>query len=196
MEQETDGQLVKKYLKGDENSLRILYERHIPSVYNFISRISPSETDVDDIVQDAFVKAWKNLKKFNPELSFKTWLFTIAKNVLLDKLKKNRTIIFSLSDPEDEHEPIALEDPRPLADAVLNEKDSDARVDELLDKLSAAERATVVMHVMEGLTFREIGEILGQPMETVKTRYRRAISRLAKRLSEEKTIVFTQNIKN
>ncbi|MDD5438281.1 MAG: RNA polymerase sigma factor [Patescibacteria group bacterium] len=184
MEQEIDGQLIKKYLKGDENSLRLLYERHIPSVYNFIARLCPSETDVDDIVQEAFVKAWKNLKKFKPEASFRPWLFAIAKNVLLDKIKKNKTSVFSLD--ENDQEPIELEDPRPLADAWLDEQDSNARVSEILDTLSPAERATVVLHAMEGMTFREIGEILGQPMETVKTRYRRAIARLAVDLDRQK----------
>jgi RNA polymerase sigma-70 factor (ECF subfamily) len=189
MEQESDGQLIKKYLKGDENSLRLLYERHITSVYNFITRIAPKENDVDDIVQEAFVKAWKNLKKFKTELSFKAWLFTIAKNVLLDKLKKKGPSTFSFNDPIDDIGDYDFEDPRPLADSLLDEQDADARVSELLDALSPAQKATVVMHVMEGLTFREIGEVLGQPMETVKTRYRRAISQLTKLLVEKKTPV-------
>ncbi|MFA6099374.1 MAG: RNA polymerase sigma factor [Patescibacteria group bacterium] len=184
MEQENDAQLVKKYLKGDEHALRLLYERHIPAVYNFIARISPSEIDVDDIVQEAFVKAWKNLKKFNLDLSFRTWLFTIAKNVLLDQIKKKRPMIFSLSDQDDAF--IDVEDSKPLPDAMLDIRDSDERVAILLNELTPAQRATVVLHVMEDLTFREIGEVLGQPMETVKTRYRRAIASLSKQITNSK----------
>lgn len=184
MEQETDAQLVNNYLKGDEHALRLLYERHIPAVYNFIARLSPAQTDIDDIVQETFVKAWKNLKKYNPALSFKTWIFTIAKNILLDQLKKKRPLIYSFNDPDDES--INIEDSNPLPDVVLDEKDADERVSALLEILSPAQRATVVLHAMEGLTFREIGEVLGQPMDTIKTRYRRAIASLSKQISNGK----------
>lgn len=186
MEQENDAQLVKKYLKGDEHALRLLYERHIPAVYNFIARLSPAQTDVEDIVQEAFVKAWKNLKKYNPALSFKTWIFTIAKNVLLDQLKKKRLLIFSFNDPDDES--MDIEDSKPLPDVVLDGKIADERVSALLEVLSPAQRATLILHVMENLTFREIGEVLGQPMDTVKTRYRRAIATLSKHLIEQQSL--------
>ncbi|MHB8831253.1 MAG: RNA polymerase sigma factor [Patescibacteria group bacterium] len=186
MPPENDAQLIKQYLKGDEQSLRILYEQHVPSVYNFIFRLAPSGFDVEDIVQEAFVKAWLNLKKFDQSKSFKTWIFTIAKNVLFDQIKKKQPIAFSQLDSDEEGNVPELDivDSRPLADEVLNAIDADKRFEELLQKLNPVQRAVVVSHAIEGLTFSEIGEILGQPMDTVKTRYRRAIGKLQAYLNQ------------
>lgn len=192
MEQENDAQLVAKYLKGDENSLRILYEKHIPSVYNFISRIAPNNAEIDDIIQVSFIKAWKNLKKFKSDYSFKTWLFTISKNTLLDHLKKKSPIAFSFNDQDENSESLEIKDSRPLQDFVLDQADSEERVSQLLGTLSPAQRAVVILRVMENLSFREIGTVLGQPMETVKTRYRRAISFLSNHLSENKLVILAK----
>lgn len=180
METENDAQLIKQSLKGNEQSLRVLYEKYIPSVFNFIYRLAPPEFDVEDIVQEAFVKAWLNLKKFDQSKSFKTWIFTIAKNVLFDQIKKKQPIAFSQleSDEEGNVPELDVADSRPLADEVLNAIDSDKRFEELLQILNPVQRAVVISHAIEGLTFSEIGEVLGQPMDTVKTRYRRALFKL------------------
>lgn len=186
MTPESDAQLIKQYLKGDEQSLRILYEQYVPSVYGFIFRLAPPGFDVEDIVQEAFVKAWINLKKFDQSKSFKTWIFTIAKNVLFDQIKKKQPIAFSQleSDEEGNVPELDIVDSRPLADEVLNAIDADKRFEELLQKLNPAQRVVVISHAIEDLTFSEIGEILGQPMDTVKTRYRRAISKLQGHLNQ------------
>ncbi|MDD5726604.1 MAG: RNA polymerase sigma factor, partial [Patescibacteria group bacterium] len=186
MTPENDAQLIKQYLKGDEESLRVLYEQYVPSVYNFIFRLAPSGFDVEDIVQEAFVKAWLNLKKFDQSKSFKTWIFTIAKNVLFDQIKKKQPIAFSQleSDEEGNVPDLDVADSRPLADEILNAIDSDKRFEELLQILNPVQRAVVISHAIEGLTFSEIGEVLGQPMDTVKTRYRRAIGKLQAYLNQ------------
>ncbi len=184
---DTDAILVEAFLKGDDEALRFLYERHIPGVYNFIARTAPPEVDVEDIVQEAFIKAWRSLKGFKREKNFKTWIFTIAKNTLLDRLKSNRTISFSLleegmGDDGPAFDPV---DRRPLPDEVLQMFESDKYASELLGNLKPPSRAVVVMHVLEDLSFREIGEVLGEPMDTVKTRYRRAIQELARLLASK-----------
>lgn len=187
IQSDSDSILVQAYLKGDDDALRLLYERHIPGVYNFIARLSPHDIDPEDIVQDAFIKAWRNLKHFDLEKNFKTWIFTIAKNTLLDRLKSNRTVTFSLLEEMkgDEGPEIDPVDQRPLPDEVLQKLESEKYASDLLSSLKPATRAVVVMHVFEDLSFREIGEILGEPMDTVKTRYRRAMQALARKLKTD-----------
>lgn len=187
MTQQTDVQLIEGFIRGDQAALRELYGRHIPSVFRFVARLAPHDIDVDDVVQDSFVKAWSKLKTFDRSRPFRTWIFAIAKNTLFDALKKKRDVSFSeiesLSGNEDGDQ-FSVEDGRPLPDELMMRAEADKRIADLLLKLSPLQRVSVVLHTMEGMTFNEIGEVLGEPMDTVKTRYRRGIAALAKLLQE------------
>ena len=82
-----DAQLVADYLNGDEQSLHLLIERYLKPVYRFVHSYVGSDLDAEDISQEVFVRAWRNLKKFDQEKSFKTWIFAIAKHASIDVLK-------------------------------------------------------------------------------------------------------------
>lgn len=186
-QQATGNELIQRYLKGDEEALRLLYEQHIPGVFRFIFRLAPSDIDVEDIVQEAFLKAWKHLARFDQSHSFKTWLFTIAKNTLFDAIKKKRPLTFSeLNTGQEDQEPLEIDiaDERPLPSELLEEKESQVRLEALLDQLSPPQKTVVTLHLFEDLTFREIGEVVGESMETVKTRYRRALAVLLRLLQK------------
>jgi len=83
-----DSQLIADYLKGDEKSLEILFGRYLKPIYSFVYRFVGEGQEVEDVVQDIFLKVWRNLKKFDRSRSFKTWIFSIAKNTAIDYLKK------------------------------------------------------------------------------------------------------------
>ena len=91
----SDEQLVWDYLKSDEKSLELLIRRYLKPIYSFVYRYVGKAHDADDVTQDVFVKVWRNLKKFDREKSFKTWIFAIAKNTAFDHLKKKKAIPFS-----------------------------------------------------------------------------------------------------
>ena len=90
-----DKQLIVEYLKGDEKALETLFSRYLKPIYTFVYRLTGNAQDAEDISQEVFVKVWKNLKKYDDTRSFKTWLFTIAKNTAYDLLRKNKEIVFS-----------------------------------------------------------------------------------------------------
>src|SRR3989344_2340755 len=92
----TDEKLVQMYLRGGEKALEELVRRYLPLIYSFSRRYSGNTDNASDIVQEVFIKAWKNLKIFDQNKSFKTWIFTIAKNTALDWLKKKNAVPFSL----------------------------------------------------------------------------------------------------
>ena len=124
MESKSDAELITKYLKGDEASLRILIERYLASVYRFVRGYVKNDSDAEDITQETFVRAWRNFHTFDHEKSFKTWIFAIAKHASIDALKKKKAINFSLFDNEDGDNILSemLMDTGLLPDEILEKK--------------------------------------------------------------------------
>jgi len=161
-----DEKLIELYLKGDARSLDVLIERYLKMIYRFVYRNIGSLPDAEDITQEVFLKMWKNLRKFDLNKSFKPWIFQIAKNASIDFLRKKKTL------PLPEFE---------IADKSHNslEKLSDKNtVALLMERLSYRERVVINMRHNDGLNFREIAKILKEPINTVKSRYRRGIMNL------------------
>lgn len=175
----SDEQLVKEYLAGDEASLEILIKRYLNQIYGFVYSYVKNEAAAEDIAQIAFIKAWKKIKKFNPEKKFKPWIFTIAKNSALDYLKKKSTVSFSAIDAvcgEGFLQNSAI-DPALRPDELLELQETDNWFESAVAKLSDKYRRVVVLR-QEDYSFREIAEELGEPLHTVKSRYRRALMAL------------------
>jgi len=121
MEKENDVQLIDNYLKGDEKSLEILIKNYLKPIYSFVYRYVGNSEVAQDLTQEVFVKAWRNLKKFNQNKSFKTWIFHIAKNTSIDFLKKKKTIPFSEFENEKGENKLieTLVDSSPLPDELF-----------------------------------------------------------------------------
>ena len=98
MDNLSDEQLVKNYLKGDNQALEFLIGKYLRPVYNLVFGYMKNNAEADALTQSAFVYAWKNLNKFKPEYKFKTWLYEIAKNTALDHLKKKKPIFLTAFD--------------------------------------------------------------------------------------------------
>jgi len=177
-----DTQLVTAYLKGDEKAFEILIARHLKPVYNFVRRLVSETAAAEDITQDVFIRAWRNLKKFDQNKNFRTWLFAIAKNAAFDFLRRKKS--FPFSDFEDEAGENALVetlvDPAPLPSELLDRQDLARRAVAAIAELPAKYRAVLSLHYDEQLTFQEIADVLSEPLNTVKSRHLRAIIALRK----------------
>lgn len=92
----SDEQLVVSYLKGDEKALEILIKRYLKLIYSFAFRFVSNSQEAEDIAQEVFIKMWRNLKKFDKNKKFKSWIFSIAKNTCLDTMKKKKIIRFRI----------------------------------------------------------------------------------------------------
>ncbi len=180
----SDEELIKAYLGGEEKSLRILIQRYLRVIYNFSHRYAGTKADAEDIAQEVFVKVWKNLGRFNPETSFRTWLFAIAKNTAIDWLRKKKAIPFSRFDTEDGN---ALEetlaDLAPLPDSVAEQK---SFLDNTLNQLPPNHRAVLRLRYQDHLNFGEIGKVLKKSLNTVKSQHRRALLTLRELLDAPK----------
>ncbi len=170
----TDEQLIEKYLKGDEKALEILFKRYLKPIYSFVYKNIGNPEMAEDVTQETFVKVWKNLKKFDKNKSFKSWLFTIAKNTSIDFLRKKKTATLALTENS------AIE----KNDFINNieQKDSVKKIHEALQNISPSYRAVVLLKNESNLTFKEIAKELNEPLNTIKSRYRRAISILKEML--------------
>ncbi len=164
-----DEQLVRDYLGGDENSLEILIGQYLRPIYSFVYRYVGNTSEAEDITQEVFVRVWKNLKKFDQNKKFKTWIFGIAKNASIDWLRKKKTISLS----EDVWEKIP--DPTSLI--------PEFSLDAILKKLPPKYRMILFLRYNDHFTFREIAESLGESLNTVKSRHHRGIAMLKKILT-------------
>ena len=170
-----DKELIKRYLEGDETSLDFLIERYLKIIYSFIYKNVGDQSVSEDITQEVFVKVWKNIRKFDQTKNFKPWLFQIAKNTSIDFLRKKKSIPFSKF--EDESGKNALVENIAEKPANLLEKISDKNtVADIIEKLTDKEQTIITLRHIEGLNFREISERNKESINTVKSRYRRAIA--------------------
>lgn len=174
-----DLELIKNYLQGEEKSFEVLLKRHLNGVYSFIYKFVNNSSEAEDLTQDVFLKAWRNLSKFDiQKAGFKTWLYAIAKNSAFDWLKKKKDISFSDFLREDE-------DGQSFFEFNLNvqtsaEIEKKIFLSELLSSLDDDEKQIILMKHQENLSFSEIALFLKKSVNTIKSRYQRALAKLRK----------------
>ena len=170
-------QLILDYIKGDEASLEWLVNRYLKPIYSFTHRYVGNAQDAEDVTQEGFVKAWKHLERFDQSKSFKTWIFSIAKNTAIDFFKKKKAIPFSEFENEEGEKMIieTLADPFPLPHELLERAGMAQMLTAAMDKLFPKYRMVLFLRYNDHFNFREIAESLGEPINTVKSRHRRAL---------------------
>jgi len=179
-----EAQLIAKYLAGDEKSLEILIKSYLKPIYSFVYRYVRNEQEAEDITQEVFVKVWRNLKKFDQDKSFKTWIFSIAKNTSIDWLRKKKAIPFSNFENKEGKNILTekLTDPAPLPNEILERVGIAETLNAAMSQLIPKYRIVLSLRYNNYFTFGEIAESLGEPLHTVKSRYRRALIQLRKLL--------------
>ncbi len=185
MNDQTNQQLVESILAGSDPALAALVQRHLPLVYGISLRYLRNQADAEDATQDIFIKIWKNLKKFDTEKSFEAWAGRIARNTCLDMLKKKQAIPFTAFENDAGEnafmESLTAVGPTPFEVAERSSLGSLLRG--AIGKLAPAYQKVLSLYYDRGLNFREIAEETGEPLDTVKSRHRRAIILLKKLLS-------------
>lgn len=183
----SDQILIKKYLKGDEKSLEVLILTYLKPIYNFSYRYVGNTQDAEDVTQEVFIKAWRNIKKFDQRKSFKTWLFSIAKNSCIDFLKKKRSIPFSKFENEESKNALTetLADPSPFPQELLERAETSLVLNSAMKKLPLKYRLVLFLRYNDYFNFREIAETLSEPLSTITSRHRRALIIIKKLLCKE-----------
>jgi len=178
-----DAHLAAAFIGGDGESFAALVDRHMPMVYKFAYRYAGNADATNDIVQDVFIKVWKNINKFDQQKNFKTWLLTITKNTALDFIKKKKAVPFSrIEDGETDLDVFLapyVEGPD-LPDELLSKKQTKAELEHMLQELNPSYRTVLLLRYAEHLKFREIADELHEPIDTIKSKHRRALIQLRK----------------
>ena len=183
----SDEQLVAKHIHGDKQAFDLLVQKHLSPIYNFVFKYVHTTAAAEDVTQEAFIKIWKNINKFDPKYKFKTWAFTIAKNTALDHLKKRGLVPFSrLDDPEQDYTfESTLLSRELLPEAAFENIEQMALVGHALAKLPENQKKVLSLYYQQGFNFREIAAALKESINTIKTRHRRAVIFLKKHFEQE-----------
>lgn len=177
MESDTsDEMLMTAYLHGDRVAFDALYGRLAPRVHGFFLRAFGSRAVADDLLQTTFLKFHRARRQWRSERKLRPWLFSIAARVRLDELRRRYGLREDSGSDAVEAAAEAAE-PRPTADPA-EVADVKERVQAALARLPESQRVVVQLHRFEGLTFREIAEVLGTTEGAVKLRAFRAYGEL------------------
>lgn len=179
----SDTELIGTYLQGDEKAFRSIVSRYTRHIYNFVARLSGDREESHDLTQEVFVKVWKNIRRFDTSKNFKTWIFSIARNTTIDYLRKRKSIRFPERQEGDVSYEESLRDVEPLPDEIFSRAELARELEQALATLSKDDVTILFLHHDEEMTFEEIGEVLRVPMNTVKSRYRRALHVLRKEMT-------------
>ena len=188
MEELTDAELVKKYLSGEQQALEILLQRYFKQVFFFAKTYVKQDQLVEDMTQEAFVKVWKNLKKFDTEKKFKTWVFQITKNTCIDYLRKHNKNLLAAESLDEEQMSSSLEnitDGGPLPQELFDSQGFEENLEKIINQLTPNHRLAVSLHLQHDLTFQEIAEVLNESLNTVKSRYRRALLQIRQNINKD-----------
>jgi RNA polymerase sigma-70 factor (ECF subfamily) len=191
----TDDEVIDAIRAGDRNAFRVLVERYQARAFRLALRILRDEDAARDAVQDAFVKAYNNLAKFEKRSAFFTWLYRLVKNQCLDMLRRDRSDRVveweegSLAEAEasdaatPEVEGVAYGPASETLRGQLREK-----IDAAIAKLPEGARETLILREVEGLSYQEIAEAQGIPKGTVMSRLFYARKQMQKLLIESGTV--------
>lgn len=184
-----DLRLVSETLAGNQLSFQLLVERYQARMFALVRHYTRNPVEIEDIVQDTFLKVFTRLPSFQQQSSFYTWLCRIAINTALDFQKRlGRNPVRGVEDPEFALSPEGLDDARPMSspapapDARL-ERDEIARITQgVLDELPEIFRTVLVLREFEDLSYQDIADVLGISIGTVESRLFRARARFKDKL--------------
>ncbi|MGN8968109.1 RNA polymerase sigma factor [Intestinimonas sp. HCP28S3_D6] len=184
----TEQELVERAKKGDESAFEVLVTDNEKRIYNLCRRLTGNPEDAAELTQEAFLNAWRGLGRFQGESSFSTWLYRLASNACIDFLRKekrrqNLSMTVSLDD-EEEARQVELPDERYTPERELERTEVRQAVAAGLERLTPEHRQVLVMREINGLSYAEIGGVLGLEEGTVKSRIARARNALRKVLTE------------
>ena len=164
----SDHELVQAALSGDGRAFAQLVEQHSRLVYAAVRTVGADREEVDDIVQETFIRVYRGLASFEGRSSLATWIYSIARNQALSTAARTRPDTVPIEAAE------KIECGRPGPEADLAAAEAARELERLLDGLDGNYREVIELRYLAGRRYKEIAEILGLPLGTVKTLLHRA----------------------
>jgi len=171
--------LIAAHLRGDPRAFGQIVARYQVRLLNFVYRMIGDRERAEDLVQEAFLRVYRHLDRFDPSRKFSTWIYTIASNLAKNELRnRNRSPVITLEQarPRDEElaRPVDFEDKGNRPDDLYERRSLKALVEETVARLAAHHREVFVLRELEGKSYEEIADIMHCNLGTVKSRLNRA----------------------
>ena len=177
MAADTDQELVKRVQKGDRSAFDLLFVRYQHKIHGLVSRFVRTPEEVEDVVQESFIKAYRALPRFRGDSAFYTWLYRIAintsKNYLVSRSRRPQAVDLGVEEAdaiESLDTPKEREDP----ESVLRRDELEAAINEAIARLPEDLRSAVTLREFDGLSYEQIAAIMECPVGTVRSRIFRA----------------------
>jgi len=185
----SDAAAVERTLAGEREAYRVLVERHSAYVYRLAYRMTGNPHDAEEVVQEAFLRAYQKLQQFAGNANFGTWVYRIAANYAIDRLRQRkseesrRENPSRLADEENEVDALSkLPDAAPSPERLAGSVQLAAKMKEALDALTPAERTAIVMRHWDGCGIEEIAAVLKSNSSAAKNTVFRAVQKLRRAL--------------
>lgn len=173
--------ILEEAKAGNKVAFKHLVEEHQQFAFNVAFRVMCNQEDAKDVVQESFIKVWKNISKFNVKMKFTTWMYKIIVNTAIDKRRSSKRTHTISIDHISEHS-IQLE--RLHADEQLENKELGQIIASISDGLPTKQRLVFVLRDIQGLNSREVGKALDMAETSVKSNLYNARQFVKKRLSK------------
>jgi len=176
MDQQAEAEIIIRVLKGDRQAYALLVEDYKNPIYNLAYRMTGNLHDADDLTQEIFIRAYRNLRQYDQSRKFFTWLYTIGINLIRNHLKKNRPIISEISEVHFLTESQVKQNENGEEDLLSDNRM--IRLEKALQRLPVALRELIVLKYYQGLTFEEVAAITGISLSAIKMRIYRGLDQL------------------
>ena len=179
----SDEELIERFQNGDLYAFDLIVRRYKDQLLNFAFRFLGNLEEAEDVVQETFLRLYRNKKAYRQIAKFSTWLYTITSNLAKTELRKRkRRRLVSISDMGYDDKEYEIEDQRANTerdvDSIMHEK----LIQEAIQELSPRFREVIILRDVQELSYEEVGEILKIPLGTVKSRVNRARLKLQSKL--------------
>ena len=166
---EEEREWILRAQTGDRPAYSQLVRRYQDRLYRFVLRMVGTREEALELTQDVFIRAWQALPQWKPDAAFRTWLFRIGANAAMDALRRRNIVEFVELD--EHHDPVS---PGPDPEAQLETKQRVELLQSALARLAPEQREAILLREVEGLSYAELGAVLGVNEGTVKSRLARA----------------------
>ena len=181
---ESDAVVVAQVCAGDSGAFRVLVERNSRLVFRLAYRLTGNQQDAEDVVQETFLRAYRQLKRFESRASFGTWIHRIAVNCAMDLLRQRPKphVLAALGDPETAGAADTPDEEAIGPDRWAESAEIRMKLGHALDELTPSERTAFMLRHFEGRSLKEIGQALGLRTSATKHSIFRAVQKMRRAL--------------
>ncbi|RKD33168.1 RNA polymerase sigma factor [Thermohalobacter berrensis] len=185
---DNEDRLIAESIKGNIDAFEKLIEKYEKTAYNIALKMLKNHEDAMDISQEALIKVYKSISKFNRKSAFSTWLYRIVVNTCIDFLNKKKKKVFSIDNPittETGEIKREIEDNTYTPEVIIDRKETKEIIYDSIDKLDTIYKTVIILRDIQGFSYKEIAQILDCSIGTVKSRISRGRKILKKIIVKE-----------